>query len=90
MKRVLWGRERRMQKAYPLDHKGEVCPDCGTPWKTLHDIPCEIEECPYCGKQLYGCEHRQRFWKGWKPKPESKRKVKKGFLSRLWYFGFGK
>ena len=86
MVRVRWGKERRMQKAYALDHKGEVCPDCNTPWKELHDFPCGIEECPYCGKGLFECGHATRYWKGYKPTKHGGRRrdeKKRGLLSRI-------
>ena len=93
MKRTRWGRERRLQKAYALDHKDEVCPDCGTPWLQLHSWPCSIEECPYEGHQLLECGHATRFWKGYKPDVEhggkrKDKKEKKGLLSKIFGWGF--
>ena len=82
MKRVVWGKERRLQKGYSLDHKNEQCPDCGVDWMHLHLAGCSVEECPYCGHELIECGHAKRFLKNWKPVEK-----KKGFLSRL--FGWG-
>jgi hypothetical protein len=31
------------------------CPDCGVSPGKLHRRGCDIEQCPYCGRQLISC-----------------------------------
>jgi hypothetical protein len=36
---------------------GELCPDCGAAQGKYHRLGCDVEQCPYCGGQLYVCGH---------------------------------
>jgi hypothetical protein len=31
------------------------CPDCGVLPGELHNLDCDVEQCPYCGRQLACC-----------------------------------
>jgi hypothetical protein len=33
----------------------EECPGCGAPTGGYHQVGCDIEQCPYCGRQLISC-----------------------------------
>jgi hypothetical protein len=38
---------------------GELtCGDCGVPEGTLHERECDMERCPFCGRQLISCDCR--------------------------------
>ena len=37
-------------------HNGGHCQDCGAMAGKFHHPPCDLEECPSCGKQLIGCD----------------------------------
>jgi hypothetical protein len=46
------------------------CPDCGAAIGELHRDGCDVEPCPHCGWQAFGCAHfdrsdpRRRVWNG--------------------------
>lgn len=33
-----------------------TCHDCGAAEGMIHELGCDMEECPFCGGQLIGCE----------------------------------
>jgi hypothetical protein len=33
------------------------CPDCDAVPGQLHRPGCDVERCPYCGRQMIACEH---------------------------------
>jgi hypothetical protein len=35
--------------------KGNDCPSCGASSGSLHELGCDIEQCPFCGMQLLSC-----------------------------------
>jgi hypothetical protein len=37
--------------------KGVYCHDCGVLYGNAHHIQCDMERCPKCEKQLFGCGH---------------------------------
>lgn len=51
--RVRYGNERRDFGA----GNGLPCPDCKVNAGELHHPGCDVERCPHCGVQSYGCEH---------------------------------
>jgi hypothetical protein len=40
------------------DH--EECPGCGMQPGAYHQAGCDIEQCPYCGRQLISCVCRRK------------------------------
>ncbi len=44
---------------YPrIKHSGKNdCYDCGCKTNEVHDLGCDLEECPVCGEQLITCGH---------------------------------
>jgi hypothetical protein len=39
---------------------GDECPDCGAARGEHHRLGCDVEQCPYCGRQFISCECRRR------------------------------
>jgi hypothetical protein len=39
--------------------KMECCPDCQARIGENHVLGCDIEQCPYCGRQLISCQCRR-------------------------------
>ena len=39
---------------------GDRCPDCDAGPGEVHEIGCDIEQCPYCGHQLISCDCTRR------------------------------
>src|SRR5947209_20394498 len=42
------------------DTDGEPCPDCDAAAGDFHRLGCDIEQCPYCGRQLISCLCRRK------------------------------
>jgi hypothetical protein len=38
----------------------DECPECGAPTGELHELGCDVEQCPYCGGQFISCDCRRR------------------------------
>jgi hypothetical protein len=38
-------------------NNGPLCYDCGAAPGQLHELGCDVECCPYCGRQLLTCDH---------------------------------
>ncbi|GAC1352742.1 MAG: hypothetical protein NVS3B20_15690 [Polyangiales bacterium] len=45
--RICFGAERSREDS--------PCPDCGTYYGDVHQVGCEVEECPKCGGQVVAC-----------------------------------
>jgi hypothetical protein len=39
----------------------ESCPDCGAGRGEVHRAGCDVEQCPYCGRQLISCACARRL-----------------------------
>ena len=53
-KRIKWGSKSTV---WPKPSKGEECHDCGVLPGRLHELGCDVEECPVCHNQLLSCGH---------------------------------
>ncbi len=38
-----------------MSKANDPCPDCGAEPAEFHEEGCDIEQCPYCGRQLLSC-----------------------------------
>jgi hypothetical protein len=38
----------------------DECPECGAATGELHELGCDVEQCPYCGGQFISCDCRRR------------------------------
>jgi hypothetical protein len=36
------------------------CPDCGVGPGEFHSTDCDVQQCPYCGRQLISCPCRRK------------------------------
>ncbi|MEW6016485.1 MAG: hypothetical protein AB1760_00260 [Pseudomonadota bacterium] len=39
-----------------------TCHDCGAEVGELHELGCDVEECPKCHRQLITCDDRFEIW----------------------------
>jgi hypothetical protein len=39
------------------ENKSQHCPACNAKPGTLHQLGCDVEQCPRCGRQLLSCAH---------------------------------
>src|SRR5262245_10804319 len=43
-----------------MTRTNDDCPDCGVSSGEVHRTGCDVEQCPYCGRQLISCGCRRR------------------------------
>ena len=71
-KRISWGKEKGEygKSLHGMFSKGSICPSCGCEWGKLHNSDgyyiCDIEQCPYCKKQLLFCGHAMKVFRNLK------------------------
>ena len=50
--RIPFGKEQSQW----AENENDRCPDCGVRYGRFHHWNCDIEECPVCHGQLFGCD----------------------------------